>query len=291
MKDRILQSYLQDFCREEGYEDLKEPEAFERFVNHCIIAREHADTFDLDNICIGGGNDISLDGVAILVNDRLVYSKEEIDYFKTTFRRFDIKFIFIQAKTSSSFDMGDIGNFLFGVKSFFFSGSSLVRHEDIRYLQSLTEHIYSNSIDMDLAPECLMFYVTTGNWQDDANLRARIDSGVTELKQTNLFSQVHFASVDAESLKDLYKELKRKIVTEVSFDKHTILPKIDKVQEAYIGILPCQEYIKLITDKDGKLRRNLFDDNVRDYQGNNPVNNEIVETVRDASQSIMTPRN
>ncbi len=53
------------------------------------------------------------------------------------------------------------------------------------------------------------------------------------------------------------------------------MPQIGGVQAAYIGIVPCLEYLKLLTNEDGTLNRRLFYDNVRDFQGNNPVNHEI----------------
>ena len=63
------------------------------------------------------------------------------------------------------------------------------------------------------------------------------------------------------------------------------IPQISGVQEAYIGIVPCTEYLKLVCDEDGSLNRRLFFDNVRDFQGNNPVNLEIEATVNDVTRS------
>ena len=147
-------------------------------------------------------------------------------------------------------------------------------NEQIKHLRALKDHIYASSIDMDESPICHMYYVTTGKWMDDANLMARINSEVTILNDTNLFSMVKFTPIDSEGIKDIYRQLKRKIVKEIPFEKHTILPLIDGVQEAYIGILPCTEYIKLICDSEGNIQRSLFYDNVRDFQGNNPVVHE-----------------
>lgn len=76
------------------------------------------------------------------------------------------------------------------------------------------------------------------------------------------------------------KEIGNKITTEINFERHTILPRIDKIQEAYIGILPCNEYLKLICSTDKTLQKNLFYDNVRDFQGKNSVNSKIDETIR-----------
>ena len=101
---------------------------------------------------------------------------------------------------------------------------------------------------------------------------------------TGFFSDVYFNAIDAEVLKTLYRELRRMVVREITFEKHTILPTIDHVQEAYIGILPCTEYLKLICDAEGNLQRSLFYDNVRDFQGNNPVNMEVEATLNKSDQ-------
>ena len=59
-----------------------------------------------------------------------------------------------------------------------------------------------------------------------------------------------------------------------------MLPDIDGVREAYLGILPVPEYLKLITNDLGFINKNLFFDNVRDFLGNNEINAEISETIR-----------
>jgi cold shock CspA family protein len=285
MKDRIIESYLNDFVEENYLSDLNEHEAFEQFINYCIVSKIHAETFDFEDISVGGGGDSGLDGIAILVNEHLVSSREDIEFFKNRLRRLDVQFIFIQSKTSQKFSMKEIGNFLFGVKSFFNTESEIIVNTQVEYLRELKEYIYDSSIDMDRNPVCHMYFTTTGKWTDDKNLTERINSGIKELERTDLFSEVRFIPVDAEKIKSIYRELKHKIVKEILFERHTILPSMQGIQEAYIGILPASEYIKLICDSDGNLQRNLFYDNVRDFQGNNSVNEEIAKTIRDTKQN------
>ena len=83
----------------------------------------------------------------------------------------------------------------------------------------------------------------------------------------------------------MYRELNQKITRGIKFERHTILPTISGVQEAYIGILPCLEYLNLICDDHGNLNRRLFYDNVRDFQGHNSVNQEIEATVKDTERN------
>ncbi len=140
------------------------------------------------------------------------------------------------------------------------------------------------SIDMEKAPVCHMYYATTGKWVSDKNLTGIIDAEVDYLRKTSLFSEVKFYPLDAEKIKNIYRELKHKIAKEINFEKHTILPKINDVKEAYIGILPCKEYLNFICDSEGTLQKNLFYDNIRDFQGYNPVNKDIADTLKNELQ-------
>jgi cold shock CspA family protein len=279
MHDRIVEGYLKDFVTSEGMGYLGESGAFERFINFCIISRDHPEPFEVEDISVGGAGDLGIDGIAVLVNEHLVASTEDVDFFKKQLRRLDVRFVFIQTKTSTAFDSGDIGNFLFGVRTFF--QERTLENEHLRRAKELKEHIYDSSIDMDRAPICDLYYATLGKWMADAHVSGRIESDVQLLKDTNLFCEVRFTPLDADGIKSVYRELKRKVVKEIVFEKHTILPKIDRIQEAYIGVLPAKEYLSLICDADGRLQRSLFYDNVRDFQGNNPVNQEILETLKD----------
>lgn len=152
MKDRIIEGYLKDFAAAHELKDLDEPKLFEHFINHCIVSREHPENFDFETVTVGGLGEVGLDGIAILVNDHLVSSKDEIDFFSKKLRRLDVRFLFIQAKTGDRFDMGDIGNFLFGVRSFFAPDGALQMNDQISRLKQMKQLIYDSSLDMDHNP-------------------------------------------------------------------------------------------------------------------------------------------
>lgn len=281
MEDRIIEGYLKNFEDENNLTKVDLTKMFEYFVNYCVGAKYIFDAFSFEDITIGGGQDTGIDGIIIIVNGHMVNSKEDIDFFNKTSGRLDVQFIFTQSKTSSKFDSGDIGNFIFGVKDFFKREPSLKINNDIKFLRELKEYIYDLSINMEKPPVCHMYYATTGKWVSDSNLIGRIDEDVAELDKTSLFSEVNFIPIDSEKLKNIYRELKHKISKEIDFEKHTILPKINDVQEAYIGMLSCKDYLNFICDSEGNLQKNLFYDNIRDFQGYNPVNQDIADTLKD----------
>jgi hypothetical protein len=57
------------------------------------------------------------------------------------------------------------------------------------------------------------------------------------------------------------------------------------VEQAYIGIAKADEYLRLITDPAGNIRKSLFYENVRDFQDYNEVNRGIRETLHDPQRS------
>jgi hypothetical protein len=92
MRDQIIDAFVKDFVDETAIPiGLDESEVFERFANHCIVSKYHPETFEVEDICVGGGGDLGIDGLAILVNDHLVTSSEQVDYLKKELRRLEVK--------------------------------------------------------------------------------------------------------------------------------------------------------------------------------------------------------
>lgn len=281
--DKIIESFIEDF-REEFNFNVDKSKLFEHFVNYVLISKIYPDRASLDKINVGGSHNPGIDGLAIMVNNHLVTSQEEVDYFIQDMDLLDVEFNFIQSKTSSSFELSGISNFITSVKEFFKDGD-LTFEDDLLNLRDLKNYIYKNSIKMEKSPSLKLFYASTGKWLDDKNLVVTINSGKSELLSLSIFSDIKFIPIGADKLKSLYREIKNKITKEIIFEKHTILPNINQVTESYLGILPATELIKITTDDNGELIKTIFYDNVRDFQGFNKVNSGIKKTIKDREKN------
>jgi hypothetical protein len=100
-----------------------------------------------------------------------------------------------------------------------------------------------------------------------------------DLLDLNLFDEVKYIPVGADLLQKLYRSTIDVIETEINFDEKILLPDIQNVTQSYLGFIDYKEYLKLITGENGEIRKSVFYDNVRDFQGDNPVNHEMAETV------------
>lgn len=250
--DKITKSLLSLFVEEESLGSATESEAFEHFGNYTVLSNNYSDQFDISDVHAGSGNDTGIDGIGIIVNGTLITSKDEVDDLLATNRYLDVVFYFIQAKTSSSFDVSEFGTFTFGVADFFSDTPSMVRSETVDFFAKIQEYIFSKSIYMTRGkPECKLFYVTTGKWVNDKNFVSRMDASKRDLEQLNLFKNVEIYPIDADKLYQMYNNTKNKVKTEIQFQSKITLPDTAGVQQAYLGVLPTSEYFKLIIDESG----------------------------------------
>lgn len=281
--DAILASFVKDFAEHFGYKPEVDSGLFELFVNQTVIARLTQDDFDIEKLSPGSNGDLGIDGIAIVLSGHPVLTREDIDFFLDRGNA-DIDFIFTQAKTSDSFSSAEIGSFLEGVLLFFQETLPKNTNDHIREFWDLKSHIYANTVKLLRAPSCRCYYATTGKWVGDQVCEKRVDLGIERLKATSLFREAPtFHPLDADKLKSMYKSLCHRVTCEIDFEKNTVIPSMTGVSEAYLGLLPCKEFLRLIVDDDGDLRPNLFYNNVRDFQGDTPVNREIAEALCDPS--------
>ncbi|MFZ1439768.1 MAG: AIPR family protein [Candidatus Microthrix subdominans] len=278
--DRITASYLRSFCAEQSLPHEPEDTSFEHFANFCMVAQHYDDEFDVEAIGTGGGSDLGIDGFAVGVNGVLVASPEEVVDLAKVNGYLEVEFIFVQAKTSPSFDGGDISKFLDGVLEFFAETLTLPANSRIESARSIMSQIYSDSVRFKRGkPRLVAYYVSTGRWGSDPYLAAKLNKGRKALNLTGLFSDVATVPIGADELHKAYSRTTEAASAEFVFADKTLLPEIDGISEAYIGVVPISEFWPIIEDERHAIRKSLFIENVRDYLDSNPVNDRIKETL------------
>ncbi|MFQ9297465.1 MAG: AIPR family protein [Clostridia bacterium] len=287
--DRITKSFLEEFCKINELANIKESKQYEYFSNYCAITKEYGNSsFDLDDMTTGEATQ-GIDGIGIIVNNKLVNEVEEIKDLIEINKVLNVKFVLIQSKTSSSFSNPDILNFFAWTESFFLGEKEAFSSEEMKKFLELKEFIYDteNCKYMSKANPILeMYYTTTGNWVNDKNLQIIVENNKNKLKSCNLFSKIDFTPVGASEIQDLYRKTKEKSFATFNFGKRVTIPTDGKIKEGYYGIISFEEYRKIIIDDKDNMK-NVFEDNIRDFLGeDNDVNESMNETLNDVN-SIM----
>ncbi|MDD3027313.1 MAG: AIPR family protein [Erysipelotrichaceae bacterium] len=287
--DRITEAFLKEFVALNDLQSKENSLQFEYFVNHCIVTKEYGNaSFDLDDINTGKATQ-GIDGVSIIVNNKLVQSVEEISDLIELNNVLNVKFVLIQTKTGNKFDNGDILNFFHWTNTFFNGITDVFVTEEMKKFVELKEYIYSvdNCRYMSKCnPVLVMYYVTTGNWTGDNNLINVINANKVQLEETNLFSKIEFTPVGANQIQQLYRATKEKSHATFMLAKNVPLPAIPDIDSGYYGVIPFSEFKKIIIDDNGNIK-NVFDDNIRDFLGSdNDVNDSMTKTLSD-KESIL----
>ncbi len=189
-------------------------------------------------------------------------------------------FVFVQADRGAGFEGTKIANFGFGVVDFFDSQPKLPRNGAIIDAAVIMTAIYERADKFRRGrPQCRLYFVTTGVWQGEQALEVRRQTVIDDLLKLQLFDGVEFTPVGADSIQKLYTDTKNAISKRFEFPRKTTAPEIKGVSEAFVGFVSAKEFLFIITDDAGEMIRSIFYDNVRDWQGDNPVNSGMSNTL------------
>lgn len=260
-------------------------------MNYVLFSLDYPDIFTanaglLDFVSVGGGDDIFIDGIGIKINDRLVESIQEVSEIAGASRKLNVEFVFVQSKMRHGFEMSELINLGAGVRMFF-SAKALPENSKVSEFRQIKDHIYSDEqviSKLTSNPSLSIFYATTGTEPVNQHFSATQEMmtkdlfGLTEC----CFDRVDVRLVGGKQLIRYCRELENTFEVQINIKDIFPLfvdPKAD-VKKAYAFTCGAPEFLKILQNEDGLLRRSLFNDNVRDYLGNQgAINSEMEKTI------------
>lgn len=289
INNKILSGLISEFEENFSLKNVPESKSLERFVNYTIMSKIDPEAFSdisaFDQVNVDANGTFGIDAFGLFANDAIILDKSDLDVHRKA-KRLDIRFVFIQTKRSTSVDSGDLLKFSTAVKNIFSENPKIPLSEEMKVVKSLIDEVYSVENARLFAgrkPVCELYFVTTGQKISDSNIMGIISSEESSI--SNMIpdvGNVKFNHIHADLLIDLYNEVENRYSTQIKFDRNIPCPPMNDVEQAFIGYLPISEFLNIITATDGSIRKNIFYENVRDFQGiDNTVNGEIGDTISD----------
>lgn len=274
--NNIIKPFLEEHRK--SYELIyDEAKSFENMINYLVARNYLSRHFDPDDLCLGKG-EVGIDGIAIIVNDTLVTSFSQIEEFFKGNADISVSFIFTQAKTSESIKCEMLSHFFTCVKDFIGNGN-IKMNEKVKEYRKIYHYIISHPTQLSKNPDIHLFFAYTGIDQENDTREGIIEQAKEEFKKSSIFDEITFSLYDANKIVSACRSINNSVKKSIEMLDCAVLPKISNINEAYIGIVRCIDFIDLITNDDGAIIANLFEDNVRYFQGNNAVNAEIQKTL------------
>lgn len=279
----VIRAQLRDFAKANSLATCSQEKQFEIYSIFSIISGllgENVDAYDVHL----EGDEFGVDGIAILIQGEAVLNREQAEEKLNAINNPSIEFSFFQAKTSTSYDYGDISKF-FDAISGFFDGSLKGESAAIDDLIDAMEAIYERGVGKR-NPKINCYYVATGNYEEPARIEKLKSNFRVQLEELNIFDAktITIEMVGARDLQQWYRAATSAVEVEIEFPRNVVLPSNSHVEEAYIGYIDAANLLALYAMKDGDgevvgVNRAVFFDNIRDYDSKSKINIAIKESV------------
>ncbi len=294
----VINARFKRFKEQYNLVKMNEGGAFERFVNFNILYAHNTEAFlgnsdFLDFCSVGGSNDLGIDGIGIKLNGVFVRSNEDVEDILGKNKKAYVEFIFIQSKYKDKFDMGEYNNFIAGVRDFLSDKQLQPTNDKVKKLIEIKEYILSEDIMViwEKNPSIRLYYVTMGK----KDVLPHIDALGAQFKKDiiamNTYEEIFIHLTDCKALKEICDNNTNSFNEVIEVIESMPLTFVENVENSCMALCFASEIDKLIRTSDGVIRKSLFNDNVRDFQGDTTVNYEMKKTIFDEPQKFVLLNN
>jgi len=261
--------------------ELSKQDYFEIFSSSNILKDKDLTYDDLQSGIVDGGDDGGVDSVYLFIDNE--YINEEIPSFLHYKKGVSIELVVIQSKYSEGFKetaVEKLNRTLNDLLQAEFDKSKLSIEYNKNIIEKFTTIAYTLKNLVVKFPNLTVncYYSTKGDSSEThRKVKTKADRLIDDIQSNWIDSKVNFHFFGAN---ELLKEARRtpnivyKIKTEDGFSP-------DK--NMYVALVKLSDYYNFITNDGSQLDKNLFEANIRDYQGNVNVNKAISYSLQNES--------
>lgn len=268
MRD-FLNVKFEQFIEDYNLRDDPEKTNWRRFVNYQFFSQFQPGRLDtdadlLDQICVDSLEFPEIHGALFLLNDQILSDPQDIEDILQRDQKGLFELYFLTTGNTESFT---------------------------RQLERLFDELDVTESEEKWLD--ILRYAMSRNimlrWKGNPELRVvsyDSENGEAEWKFcdkfNDWFSEIDSIRIDKKRLLNIVNSNENSYQGEI--ECKALLPIVGEKEElgnAFVTCMSAHELIGLMTTSDGLLRRNMFDDNVRDSQGHSAVNQEILLTLKE----------
>lgn len=275
--DQIILDQIVEDQRNNRFPSANKSDFFEIYVAEQVLKDFDLSDEEIESGLVGNGGDGGIDGIYTFANGELV--QEDFDY-EPLKKNIHIEVVIIQAKTSESFGEDSMHKFVAVTNDMFNLANKVetfnaVYNEGVRSAAEIFRRLYTGTASR--FPRLLFRYIYATRGDSNAvhpNVKRKADD--LQKAINNLFSaaKFQFDFVGASNLLDLARR-------QPSTSHEMGITEGLSAKDGYIALVRLTELFRFVSDEIGQLRKSLFDANVRDYQGDIQVNEEIQKSLRE----------
>ena len=272
----LVDNILKDRVNE-GIPSSDQGEAFEYLSAEQVLKDFDLKKDDIQSGIVDGKDDGGIDSFFIFINGMLL---TDLASFNWPRKSCEITLYIITSKHHETFEQGVLNNQYATVSEIFDLSKNNTElmgayNSDVLFKRRIFIEAYKKTASSLSNLSVHFFYVSRGDASIvGENIQARADQIVGLIK--GLFSncEASYSFIGSSELLALYR---KKPEYEMEL-KHSGI--ISYNLECFIVLCNLKDYYDFITDETKKLKKYLFDSNVRDYMGLNDVNEDIFDSLK-----------
>jgi len=279
----ILEGCIKNFEKTNEIINVSSSEVFELFSLSQIHKDKNITFEDISNSIVDGGNDGGIDSVMIFIDEEYIDNIDELE--SHTFSNKTItKFIISQCKKENAFKEGPIDKLITTIPILL----DLEKKE-----KELLDRFNSKLVDQILilinvwketamhGGDIIMEYNYITNSPEiliNNVFEQKVDQLIGLTKKLLSSSKVTFCNYSCTELLGFYQKQKSSRLS-IEFKDRPLTAEFDNNNLGYIGTVKLANYKQFLTSETGDIRDDLFESNIRHFQGLVDVNKKIKDSV------------
>ncbi len=260
-----------------------ESETFELFALTQITKTNDLAFDDIQNSIVDGGNDGGIDSIIVIIDDFVPEGNEDLEEIKFS-RKSKVEILISQCKRENSFKEAAIDKLITTLPELF----NLSNSEDALLIRFNPDVVEKGLIARDAWKKCSIAggsLIVTFNYCTYSETIEVNDAFRDKIRQLKELAQNHFigatinyANYSSEELLKLYQTQKKGRI-QLQYKETPLSTSYNQFGIGYVGTVKLSDYKYFITDEDSSIREDLFESNIRHFQGLVDVNKKIKESI------------
>lgn len=248
------------------------------------ITKTYDLTFEeIENSIVDGGNDGGIDSIIVNVDNTIPQTLEEVDDLKFN-RNTEVIISISQCKKENSFKELTIDRLITTIPVLFNLASN-TKDLLVRFNSSVVE---KGQIAREVWKKCsigggkLKIIFNYACYSETIEINSVFQDKIDQLKRlaedTFANIQVEYNCYSSNELLKLYR-IQRNTRLSIKYKETPLSTKYAENGIGYMGTVMLFDYKDFLTDDDGSIRDDLFESNIRHYQGGADVNKKIKHSI------------
>ena len=267
--------------------ELNQGQIFELFALTQIHKDKNITFENIEESIVDGSNDGGIDSLMIFIDDEYIENIDDLENFNFS-NKTESRFIISQCKKENSFKEGPI--------------DKLITTVPILLDLEKNETALLSRFNSDLVSQTILL---TETWKKTAIGGGKIivnyiyTTNAAEIVVNDIFNQkkdqlieltkkflsttnVTFTNYSSAELLKLYQKQKSNRLV-IEFKERPLSTDYEEYGSGYIGTVQLKKYREFLTSDSGEIRDDLFESNIRHFQGLVDVNKKIKNTIENIS--------